>query len=95
MHASRHRALKKRYVLMLTLAAVGLSSAARAQFVGPEFRVNTYTTSTQASPSVASDPNGNFVVVWQSDGQDGSGYGVYGQFDHTFTPVELMTVGVE
>ena len=46
---------------------------------GSEFRVNTYTASTQASPSVAMDNDGNYVVSWQSYGQDGNGYGVYGQ----------------
>jgi hypothetical protein len=62
---------------------------------GPEVRINTYTTGSQASPFVVSAPGDNFVVVWQSEGQDGSGYGVFGQFDHTFVPVELMTIGVE
>jgi len=47
--------------------------------LGPEFRVNTYTTSTQRLPAVASGASGNFVVVWQSLYQDGSGYGVFGQ----------------
>jgi hypothetical protein len=47
--------------------------------VGSEFRVNTWTTYSQEHPSITSLPNGGFVVVWQSDGQDGSGYGVYGQ----------------
>jgi hypothetical protein len=47
--------------------------------IGPEFQVNTYTTSQQFFPSVASDPAGNFVVVWSSDGQDGSENGVFGQ----------------
>ena len=46
---------------------------------GPEFRVNTYTTGFQYQPAVASDPLGNFVVVWHSPGQDGSGNGVFGQ----------------
>jgi len=46
---------------------------------GGEFRVNSYTTSSQRRPSVASDANGNFVVVWSSYGQDGSGTGVFGQ----------------
>src|SRR5258705_357772 len=32
--------------------------------LGPEFRVNTYTTNVQMSPSVAMDPSGDFVVVW-------------------------------
>ena len=46
---------------------------------GAEFLVNTYTTSTQREPDVALDADGNFVVVWQSSGQDGDNYGVYGQ----------------
>ena len=46
---------------------------------GPEFRVNSYTTFTQNRPAVASDSGGNFVVVWQSDFQDASGVGVFGQ----------------
>jgi hypothetical protein len=46
---------------------------------GGEFRVNTYTTSQQRYPSVARDQGGNFLVAWQSAGQDGSGYGVYAQ----------------
>jgi hypothetical protein len=32
--------------------------------LGSEFRVNTYTTGLQAYHAVASDPEGNFVVVW-------------------------------
>ena len=47
--------------------------------LGPEFRVNTFTTGAQRKPSVAADTAGNFVVVWQSADQDGSGYGVFGQ----------------
>lgn len=40
------------------------------------FLVNTWTTGSQAGPGVAVDANG-FVLAWQSDGQDGSGYGVF------------------
>ncbi len=47
--------------------------------IGSEFRANSYTSSSQRDPSVASFSNGNFVVTWGSDGQDGSNYGVYGQ----------------
>ena len=47
--------------------------------LGPEFRVNTYTTGHQGHPAVASDSSGNFVVVWPSYSQDGSSYGVFGQ----------------
>ena len=46
---------------------------------GAEFRVNSYTTGWQYHPSVSSDADGNFVVVWQSFGQDGDGPGVFGQ----------------
>jgi hypothetical protein len=55
---------------------------------GAEFQVNAYTTGRQHSPSVAADPNGGFVVVWQSDGQDGSGGGVFGRrFDGSGSPL--------
>ena len=51
----------------------------RATKVGAEFQVNTYTYGDQSYPSIASDPNGNFTVVWQSYLQDGSDFGVFGQ----------------
>jgi hypothetical protein len=47
--------------------------------LGGEFRVNSYTTGHQRYPSVASEGSGNFFVAWESDGQDGSGLGVYAQ----------------
>jgi hypothetical protein len=47
--------------------------------LGPEFRVNTYTTSNQFGPAVASDASGNLVVVWVSQLQDGSAFGIFGQ----------------
>src|SRR5262249_34562695 len=47
--------------------------------VGVEFRVNTFTTNSQANPAVAMDAVGNFVIAWQSLGQDGSQFGIYAQ----------------
>jgi CSLREA domain-containing protein len=44
---------------------------------GVQFRVNTYTAGDQQWPEVAMDSSGDFVVVWQSQGQDGSNLGVY------------------
>ncbi|MDD3329513.1 MAG: hypothetical protein PHW25_20735, partial [Zoogloea sp.] len=44
-----------------------------------EFRVNTATSTHQYEPDVAASADGRFVVVWRSDGQDGSGAGVYAQ----------------
>ena len=63
--------------------------------LGSEFRVNTHTTSAQTSASVASIGGGTFVVAWQSSGQDGYAYGVFGQRYNTIVPVELMRFGVE
>jgi hypothetical protein len=47
--------------------------------VGDEFRVNSYTTDEQEYASVASDADGNFVVVWHSYSQDAGSIGVFGQ----------------
>jgi len=44
---------------------------------GPEFRVNTYTTSSQYAQRLAMDTNGNFIITWQSYLQDGSSNGIY------------------
>jgi hypothetical protein len=63
--------------------------------LAPEFRVNSYTAQAQRWPSVAADPLGNFVVVWQSAGQDQSDYGVFGQRYNMIVPVELMHFHVE
>jgi hypothetical protein len=52
---------------------------ALAQAQGGEFQINTYTTGDQVGSHVAMDSVGNFTVVWASAGQDGSGWGVYGQ----------------
>jgi hypothetical protein len=46
--------------------------------IGPEFRVNTFTAGNQGAPSVAYHPGG-FIAIWESDGQDGSGRGVFGR----------------
>jgi len=46
---------------------------------GGEFRVNTVTTNSQTLPAIALDADGDFVVSWQSIGQDGGGTGVYAQ----------------
>jgi hypothetical protein len=39
---------------------------------GAQFQVNTYTTGSQASSSVASEADGDFVVTWRSEGSFGS-----------------------
>jgi hypothetical protein len=44
-----------------------------------EFAVNTRAADRQEKPDIAMDVDGDFVVVWNSYGQDGSSWGVYGQ----------------
>jgi hypothetical protein len=54
---------------------------------GSEFQINTYTPDLQWFPDLATDASGNFVVVWQSNGQDGSSGGVFAQrYDAGGTP---------
>lgn len=51
-------------------------------------QVNTTTDREQSAPSIAADSDGNVLIVWQSKGQDGDGFGIYGQwFDNAGTPV--------
>ncbi len=52
--------------------------------LGPQFQVNTFTAGDQRYPAVASDIT-SFCVAWQSDGEDGSGYGVYRRGYNMFT----------
>jgi hypothetical protein len=65
--------------LLAALVLSSLPAPAAAQPIGSEFQVNTYTTGNQRFSSVAADADGDFVVVWESAGQDGSSYGIVGQ----------------
>jgi hypothetical protein len=68
-------------VLSAVLLVFPLCSLAWAQEPQGDlvFQVNSYTTAAQEDPSVAMDPNGNFVVVWTSRGPDGNGDGIFAQ----------------
>ncbi len=46
---------------------------------GGEFRVNATTAGNQSLPAASMDADGDFVVAWQSNLQDGSGTGIYAQ----------------
>jgi hypothetical protein len=55
--------------------------------IGAEFQVNSNTAGDQANPVVAGLPDGGFVVFWESLGQDGESFGVFGRrFDASATP---------
>ncbi|MCB0688870.1 MAG: hypothetical protein KDC53_20170 [Saprospiraceae bacterium] len=47
--------------------------------IGSDFIVNTFKPGVQEFASIASDSDGDFVVAWQSTGQDGTGYSIFGQ----------------
>jgi Ca2+-binding RTX toxin-like protein len=47
--------------------------------VGSRISVNSFTAGNQGAPAVARTPDGRFVIAWQSEDQDGSGYGIYAQ----------------
>ena len=53
----------------------------------PPSTVNVFFTSNQSSPRAAMTENGDFVVVWNSDTQDGGAFGVFGRrFDTSGVP---------
>jgi hypothetical protein len=62
---------------------VGSYGGGQAIKLNPALQIDggTYTaaTNSQASRSVAMDANGNYVVVWTAQGEDGSGWGVFAQ----------------
>jgi hypothetical protein len=66
-------------LLNLSLLPLGPAAAWAQGPVGPEFRVNTYTANSESTPAIAVDPAGNFVVVWQSEGQYVNDTGIFGQ----------------
>ncbi len=45
--------------------------------IGSVFRINDVTADNQRDSSVAMNPDGSFIVVWTSTGQDGDGDGIY------------------
>ena len=47
--------------------------------VGDEFQVNTFVEGEQRNSAVAMGEDGRFVAVWQSDAQDSSRYGIFGE----------------
>ncbi|MBZ0103299.1 MAG: hypothetical protein K8I65_14150 [Thermoanaerobaculia bacterium] len=58
----------------LAVLIAGLARLVGAQFspAGPDFQVNTLATGRQWYASVGADTEGNFVVVWESEGSDGT-----------------------
>jgi hypothetical protein len=51
------------------------------QPIGDEFLINTYVEGDQRYPDIALNDKGDFVTVWQSDGQDDSRFGIFGEIN--------------
>ena len=105
----RHYRLSPGFFLLVSLVAAPRPSGAQVP-AGPEFQINSHTTSHQSKVDVALLPAGGFVASWRSFLQDGSYHGIFGQqFDsagarvgpefqvNTFTPgrqYELAVTGL-
>ncbi len=48
--------------------------------IGEEFQINNYTNNDQMNPNITTLSGGGFVICWESQGQDGSGAGVYATY---------------
>jgi len=64
------------------------------QQIGDEFQLNSYVEGDQKSLDVVLNDNGDFVVVWQSKGQDGSGWGIFGEINsmEDFTDFDFLSL---
>ena len=60
-------------IILFTLFSLNAFAATSSA----SFQVNDYDVSTQYDPVIAKMNNGDLVVVWVSDGQDGSDFGIY------------------
>lgn len=66
----------RRLLAMLAVAALLAPGFVRAQLLlQPEFVVNTTSIGNQREPDIATDPAGNFTIVWT--GPDGDGDGIF------------------
>ena len=78
-------------IFVLLLLSIGCPAQTAADPFGDlataEFRVNTWIPNDQRIPAVASDEDGDVVIVWQSLNQKETGWGVFGQrIDSDGTP---------
>jgi hypothetical protein len=54
--------------------------------VGDQFQLNTYTLDEQRYPDVAMANDGSYIAAWESNGQDGSGYGIFASLGPSLLP---------
>ena len=53
--------------------------AAPGDTVGGEIKANTFTNNTQGTSNIAMDADGDYIITWDSSGEDGDASGVYAQ----------------
>jgi hypothetical protein len=62
----------------------GRRFGASGEAIGAELQISAYTRGNQEAVRVAVNPRGDFLIVWQSNGQDGDSYGVFARrYDST------------
>lgn len=80
------RRLQRMGITVATVTSLFLGAItnveAQIDFVGQEVQVNTHTIDGQRFPHVAMSDNGEYVVTWASEGQDGDGLGIFMQRYH-------------
>ncbi|MFC1652355.1 hypothetical protein ACFL3F_01415 [Planctomycetota bacterium] len=59
-----------------------------------EFAVNQYTLEDQVIPALTYHDNGDFIIIWQSKNQDGSGWGIFSTASPTTQSSDLNADGV-
>jgi hypothetical protein len=62
--------------------------------LGDEFQTNPFVEGDQKRPAVAVSDGRGFVAVWQSDGRDGSGYGVFAHMGRIVASADFNGDGV-
>ncbi len=79
--------MKKKLLYLLPTLLLGSGLFAQNPTpIGLEFLVNTTQTGTQEKPAIDVNPNGDFVIAWESP--DAVNDGIYAQrFDNTYNPV--------
>ncbi len=79
-HLSRSEWLAMAMAAGLMINSLGQPLLTQAQIpIGDEFQVNTHTTDFQRNTEIAMDSDGDFIVVWDSEDQDGSQKGIFAQ----------------
>lgn len=61
--------------------------------IGAEFKLNGYVAGKQRYPDVAMAADGSFAAAWESDEQDGSGYGLFACVAPPASPADLNVNG--